>query len=80
LRLGGVVHQSSTNGLTLSATTEAVMNVRHIVRWVKKLDRSGATAIEYAFIGVLVSIAAFSVLVNIGTELGTVFQQVAGSL
>ncbi|MFZ2008034.1 MAG: Flp family type IVb pilin [Stellaceae bacterium] len=45
-----------------------------------KLDQDGATAIEYAMIAFFISIAAFSLLVNIGTDIAGVFTQVATSL
>ena len=37
------------------------------------LDRSGATAIEYAMVALLISIAAFSVLVQVGTSVQDLF-------
>ena len=43
-------------------------------------DEAGATAIEYAFIAGLISIAAVAVFNTIGTNLTTVFTSVAGSL
>ncbi len=44
-----------------------------------RLDRSGATAIEYAMIAFFISIAAFSVLVTIGSDVSSVFSQIANS-
>ena len=55
------------------------MNVWRLFRSVKDLDKSGATAIEYAMIGVLISIAAFSVIVNVGTSVSNLFQQISTS-
>jgi Flp pilus assembly pilin Flp len=43
-------------------------------------DEIAATAIEYAFVGLLISIAAFSVLVSIGNSISGVFSTVAGKL
>ena len=42
-------------------------------------DRTAATALEYAFIAALVSIAAYSVIGGIGTNLTATFTTVAGS-
>jgi Flp pilus assembly pilin Flp len=42
-----------------------------------QLGRSGATVIEYAFVAFLISIAAFSVLVSIGSSVTGVFSSVA---
>lgn len=42
-------------------------------------DRSGATAIEYAMIAFFVSIAAFSALVAIGSDVAGLFSQIASS-
>lgn len=44
-----------------------------------KLDQNGATAIEYAMIAFFISIAAFSVIVTIGTNVVGVFTTVANS-
>jgi Flp pilus assembly pilin Flp len=43
------------------------------------LDAAGATAIEYAMVAFFISIAAFSVLVQIGTSVSGVFATVASS-
>ena len=43
------------------------------------LDRGGATAIEYAMIAFFVSIAAFSVIVSIGTGVTGLFTKIATS-
>jgi Flp pilus assembly pilin Flp len=42
-------------------------------------DYCGATAIEYAMIAAFISIAAFSVLVTIGSEVAAFFSNVATS-
>jgi Flp pilus assembly pilin Flp len=55
------------------------MNVRRFLRRARELGKSGATAIEYAVIGVLISVAAFSVMVNIGTSVNTLFQTISNS-
>ena len=55
------------------------MNVWRLIRTLRKLDKSGATAIEYAMIGVLISIAAFSVMVNVGTSVTNLFTTIATS-
>lgn len=43
-------------------------------------DQNGATAIEYAVIASLVSVAAFSFIINIGTSVSATFENVANSL
>jgi len=43
-------------------------------------NRDGATAIEYAVIASLVSIAAFAFITNIGTSVSATFENVANSL
>ena len=40
----------------------------------------GATAIEYAFIASLVSIAIYAAAITVGTNLSTTFSSVAGKL
>jgi Flp pilus assembly pilin Flp len=57
----------------------AGMNLGRVLRRTTKLDQSGATAIEYALIGVLISIAAFSVLVNVGTSVNNLFLKISNS-
>ncbi|HWD58486.1 MAG TPA: Flp family type IVb pilin [Stellaceae bacterium] len=42
-------------------------------------DRGGATAIEYAMIAFFISIAAFSVIVTIGTDVSGLFSSIATS-
>jgi Flp pilus assembly pilin Flp len=44
-----------------------------------RLDPGGATAIEYPMIAFFVSIAAFSVLVAIGSDVTSLFSQIATS-
>jgi Flp pilus assembly pilin Flp len=44
------------------------------------LDDRGATAIEYAMVALFISIAAFSVLVTVGTAVSTAFTNVANKL
>jgi len=43
-------------------------------------NQDGATAIEYAVIASLVSVAAFTFITNIGTSLSATFENVANSL
>ena len=43
-------------------------------------DQNGATAIEYAVIASLVSVAAFTFITNIGTSVTASFENVANSL
>ena len=43
------------------------------------VDQSGATAIEYAMVAFFISIAAFSVLVTIGSEVASCFRKIATS-
>ena len=42
-------------------------------------EERGATAIEYAFIASLISIAIYAAAVTVGTSLSTTFNTVAGS-
>jgi Flp pilus assembly pilin Flp len=44
-----------------------------------KADRNGATAIEYAMIALLISIAAFSVIVTVGSDVTSAFTKVSTS-
>jgi pilus assembly protein Flp/PilA len=44
------------------------------------VDESGATAIEYALIAVLISIAALTVISTVGTNVSNTFNCVAGYL
>jgi Flp pilus assembly pilin Flp len=44
------------------------------------LGDTGATAIEYAMVAFFISIAAFSVLVSVGSSVSNIFQTVAASL
>jgi Flp pilus assembly pilin Flp len=46
----------------------------------KRLGDKGATAIEYAMVAFFISIAAFSVLVSIGSSVSGIFQTVATKL
>jgi Flp pilus assembly pilin Flp len=46
----------------------------------KRLGDKGATAIEYAMVAFFISIAAFSVLVSVGSSVSNIFQTVAASL
>lgn len=43
-------------------------------------DNSGATAIEYALISALISIALITVLHNLGTRLSAEFSEVSSAL
>jgi pilus assembly protein Flp/PilA len=43
-------------------------------------NEDGATAIEYALIAVLVSIAAVAIMQNVGSNLTSIFTAVAGDL
>jgi Flp pilus assembly pilin Flp len=42
-------------------------------------DPGGGTAIEYAMVAFFISIAAFSVLVTIGSDVAGLFSQIASS-
>ena len=44
-----------------------------------KRDRDGATAIEYAMIAFFVSIAGFSAIVTIGSDVTGLFSRIASS-
>jgi len=43
-------------------------------------DESGATAIEYGLIAALIAVAIIAGATSVGTNLGTTFNNVAGSL
>jgi pilus assembly protein Flp/PilA len=43
-------------------------------------DSKGATAIEYGLIAALIAVAAIAAMQNIGTKLGTTFNNVSNSL
>jgi len=43
-------------------------------------DQSGVTAIEYGLIASLIAVATIAAMSTLGTNLTTVFTQVAGSL
>jgi pilus assembly protein Flp/PilA len=40
-------------------------------------SESGATVLEYAFIAVLISIAALTVITQVGTSVSSMFQQIS---
>jgi pilus assembly protein Flp/PilA len=44
-----------------------------------RLDQTGATAIEYAMIAFFVSIAAFTAIATIGTDVTSLFSRIATS-
>jgi len=50
-----------------------------IVRRLMK-DQSGVTAIEYGLIAALIAIAAVVIMATVGTNLSTVFSEIASSL
>ena len=43
-------------------------------------DESGATAIEYGLIAALIAVAAIAAMTNIGSQLGTTFNNVSNEL
>jgi pilus assembly protein Flp/PilA len=43
-------------------------------------DESGATAIEYGLIAALISVAAIGAFTAVGTDLGTMMNNVAGKM
>ncbi len=43
-------------------------------------NEQGATAIEYGLIAALIAVAAIGAMTNIGTKLGTTFNNVSNSL
>ena len=43
-------------------------------------DKSGVTAIEYGLIAALIAVAAVVIMATVGTNLSTVFSEVAASL
>jgi Flp pilus assembly pilin Flp len=52
--------------------------LRNIVRLTG--DATGATALEYAFVGSLISIAAVSFMIQMGGSLTTIFTTVATNM
>jgi len=50
----------------------------HFLKLIK--DSKGATAIEYGLIAALIAVAAIGAMTNIGTKLGTTFNNVSNSL
>jgi Flp pilus assembly pilin Flp len=44
-----------------------------------RLDQGGASAVEYAMIAAFISIAAFTVIITIGTDVTSLFSQIASS-
>lgn len=44
------------------------------------LNQKGATAIEYGLIAALIAVAAIAAMQNIGTKLGTTFNNVSNQL
>jgi Flp pilus assembly pilin Flp len=44
-----------------------------------RLDQAGTSAVEYAIIAAFISIAAFYVIVSIGTDVTGLFSQIASS-
>ncbi|MGA3342133.1 MAG: Flp family type IVb pilin [Methylocella sp.] len=53
--------------------------MRHLLRRFIN-DQSGVTAIEYGLIASLIAVATIAAMSTLGTNLTTVFTQVAGSL
>lgn len=52
-----------------------------MAKFVKLLkNNEGATAIEYGLIAALIAVAAIAAMTNIGTKLGTTFNNVSNSL
>jgi len=49
--------------------------LRNLIR-----NTKGATAIEYGLIAALIAVAAIAAMTNIGTKLGTTFNNVSNSL
>jgi pilus assembly protein Flp/PilA len=51
-----------------------------VARWLKLEDESGVTAIEYGLIAALVGLAIIVGVGLVGTNLGTLFTNIAGQL
>jgi pilus assembly protein Flp/PilA len=52
-----------------------------MAKFIKMLkNEKGATAIEYGLIAALIAVAAIGAMTNIGTKLGTTFNNVSNSL
>jgi pilus assembly protein Flp/PilA len=56
--------------------TRILMALRHYLIE----DRRGVTAIEYGLIAALIAVAAVVIMGTVGTDLSSVFSQVASSL
>jgi Flp pilus assembly pilin Flp len=52
--------------------------MRSVLRHMR-LDQGGASAVEYAMIAFFISIAAFSVITTIGTDVTGLFSRIASS-
>ena len=52
------------------------------MQFIRKMikDEKGATAIEYGLIAALIAVAAITAMGNIGTQLGTTFNNVASEM
>ena len=52
------------------------------MKFINKLfrDEAGATAIEYGLIAALIAVAAIAAMQNIGSKLGTTFNNVSNEL
>ena len=55
------------------------MNAFHIISRLM-LNRGGATAIEYGLIAALIAVASVVVMGQVGVDLSSTFQTVAGNL
>ena len=53
----------------------SLLSLRHLME-----NRDGVTAIEYGLIAALIGIAAVVVMGTVGTNLSTIFSEVASSL
>ena len=62
-------------GFTLKGTTTMLSLITTLLR-----QERGATAIEYAFIASLISIAIYATAVTVGSSLSSTFASVAASL
>jgi pilus assembly protein Flp/PilA len=53
---------------------------KFVTRWLKLDDEQGVTAIEYGLIAALIALAIITGITLLGTNLGALFNNIAGQL
>jgi pilus assembly protein Flp/PilA len=76
----GLIQKSSMTYLRSSPSQDGgtAFDMRSALKRIK-LDRGGATAIEYAMIAFFISIAAFTALQTVGSDVTGLFTRIANS-